>query len=265
MSSLSPPPSAGTSSKKIMSGKLMKGMVKIFNKNRPTRTNSNGSEEEDPNELQTLKNIDQRPLFDSDALMVDLDEFVVRAKTTIDFTRKTSSTKHAKFNPLAMGDKINQWRAKRKGNELHDLFTGLISRAETVESGLKSLTDQSLNDSSTLILQAVKLKIRLNACIAHNVEGMNRHRPFMQALEQLLEDMQNRRADVAEMLDFLDEVNLLKESTESPFIPWALRNTDGRDITIVPFKREVLEKRLAKIEKVRFHLIRQYSPLRSLT
>lgn len=232
------------------SKKLFKGMAKIFKKKTQNQLANGGMSEDDSNELQTLRTIDQRSIPESDAIVGEFDNFFAEAQRTIDFTRKTTSTKHAKFNPMVMSDKINQWRAKRKGNVLHDSYTTLMSRTESVEQGLKTMTDQSLSDAATLLLQAVSLKTRLQACIEYNRTSLSSKQPFMIAVETLLRSLENARHDVMDMLGFLDEVNLLHNNADAPFVPWALRNSDGRDITVIPFKREVLEKRLRRVEKV---------------
>jgi hypothetical protein len=224
-------------------------MAKIFKKKNQSH---GGISEDDSNELQTLRTIDQRSIPESDSLVGEYDQFFAEAQRTIDFTRKTSSTKHAKFNPMVMSDKINQWRAKRKGNVLHDSYTTLMSRTESVEQSLKTMTDHSLSDAATLLLQAVSLKTRLLACIEYNRTSLSSKQPFMVAVETLLRSLENARHDVMDMLGFLDEVNLLHNNADAPFVPWALRNSDGRDITVIPFKREVLEKRLRRVEKVSY-------------
>jgi hypothetical protein len=233
------------------SKKIFKGMTKLFKKKSSSnlQSSSDGTEEDDNQELQTLRTIDQRSISESEGLSAEFNIFFEEAQRAIDFTRKTTSTKHAIFNPLVMGDKINQWRAKRKGNELHDSYTLLLSRAESVEAHLKSMTDHSLVDASTLLLQAVSLKMRLISCIDYNKSSISTHKPFIMALETLLHNFEVTRSDLMDMLGFLDEVTYLHDSTDVPFIPWALRNSDGRDITVIPFKREILEKRLHRVEK----------------
>jgi hypothetical protein len=160
-----------------------------------------------------------------------------------------------------MGDKINQWRAKRKGSELHDLYALVLSRAESVESHLKGMTDHSLTDASTLLLQAVSLKMRLVSCIDYNKNAINTHKPFMMALETLLPNLENTRSDIMDMLGFLDEVTYLHDFVDASFIPWNLRNGDGRDLTVIPFYREMLEKRL-RVDKALDNVEKTYKGCR---
>lgn len=234
------------------SKKIFKGMTKLFKKKPSSnlQSNSHRTEEDDNQELQTLRTIDQRSISESDGIGTEFNTFFEEAQRTIDFARKTTSTKHAKFNPLVMGDKINQWRAKRKGSELHDFYLLLFSKAESVESHLKGMTDHSLTDASTLLLQAVSLKMRLVSCIDYNKNAINTHKPFMMALETLLHNLENTRSDIMDMLGFLNEVTYLHDFVDASFIPWNLRNGDGRDLTVIPFNREMLEKRLRRVDKV---------------
>jgi hypothetical protein len=226
--------------------------MNIFNRKKTLSMDADISDDDGTpsNEVSIL---DKRPLEEANALLADLDEFLEKADKTISFTKKATKAKHAIYNPLKVTDKFNQWRAKRKGNELHYEYTTLLNRCDGTEKQLKFVTDQALSDSATMILQAVRLKIRLKACIHHNDAIVSQFRPFMNALEALHKNLELQKYEVLDMITFVDEVTKLK--TNEPFIPWALRNTDGRDITVIPFKRETLEKRLRKIDKVcRFYI-----------
>lgn len=223
--------------------------LKIFNKRLISR-DSNESENCIA-ELNTLQSIDQRPLAEGDALFIEIESFISRANQTIDFTKRASSAKHAKFNPLIVGDKINQWRAKRKGNELHESYDTLLIKAENIETGLKNITEQSLTDTSSMLIQAVHLKNRLNGCITHNSLELAKIQPFFKAIEDYLQQIRNTQADIQEMLDFVDEVSMLQDAAENgAFVPWAMRHADGAEIKVIPLKRGVLEKRLFRISTV---------------
>lgn len=258
----SPPRSPGTARSQLgISTKFVHSVAKLFTRRtakdyssasaNSTTCHSNNTLYYDPTieGLSSLPPVEQQILKETDNLLNEFDVFSKKATETIDFSQKTILKQHSKYNPLLMSKKINKWRAKQKGNALFNHFDNLMTRSEDVQKNLKILAERSLNDSSPLVTQALKMKQKLMACIEFNSIEVSKLRPFMNAASDFLEELRDSSQDIIEMMDFLDEVRLMKETQPEPYIEWGAQPSS---IESIPFPRKRLEERLSIINKVNF-------------
>ena len=226
--------------------------IKIFGRSskHDERSSRQSADSVDDDSAFHLETIDTSPIAESDVFFSDCESFLRTAENTIDFAKRTASSK-GKFDPLKMSQKINKWRAKRKGNKLYMDFDSLITRSDQIEKDMKQITDQSLNDCTSLLIQAAHLRSRLRACIEYNTHEVERLKPYVDKTKEYLGEIQSYKHAVELMIIFFDEIAMIKKSQPEPYIPWAMRAVSNPDMAKeIPIKREVLEKRLLTLHYV---------------
>lgn len=202
----------------------------------------------------TVARIDQKAIHDCEIFFVDGDAFLQLAKETIELARQSNQT-DSRIKRFFAATTITRWRAKRKGNKLYSQYEELITRSETCEKNLKLYTEKVVNDSSSLMLQALHLKSRLTACIHHNRETALQIRPIIDNTKDYLKLFVDEKHKIQEMLTFYDEITNIKLSQKDTFVPWALRNASNVQhpllLSAAMFNRDSIETRLHKLIKVK--------------
>jgi hypothetical protein len=152
----SPPPSV--SSPPPAKEKMTDKMKRLFGK-RDSNTTPVKAGDNIPESNFNIDELENRPLDKlaaCDTLFEEIREFLWQAKETIDFTAKSkNSSMGAKIGlpPMGITSGVQKWRAKRKGNTLFSRFDAIDAKIGTVEGQLKFITDESLQDNSTLMMQ----------------------------------------------------------------------------------------------------------------
>jgi predicted transcriptional regulator len=195
---------------------------KIF----PGSNNMTGKKEEpkkeegetkEPNssfDIQELENAPLEKLSKCDSLFEEIREFLGEAKETIDFTRKSKDSSIMKvvgLPPVGISAAVNKWRAKRKGNTLFAKFENISSKIEDADKMLKTLTDSSLSDSSSLMVQSLFIKRRLKSCVEYNESATKEGKANLAVIKDLVANMRRSENAMQAMLSFVDEVSSLRE------------------------------------------------------
>lgn len=257
----------GEQPKQKMSDK-MKNAFKGFGRKKEQAPAKTGDDIPESNfDIDELENRPLDKLASADALFEEIREFLWQAKETIDFAQKSkNSSMGAKIGlpPMGVTASVNKWRAKRKGNTLFSKFDKINARIEQVEKDMKFITDESLQDNSTLMMQALHVKWRLKACIKFNEQAVLDTLVSQKNAKELLQTLTKAHKSLMAMICFLDEVGNLKDretqigiSRAEEYIPWALRQSKSEEeennaplVSPIMVKRENFQKRLDRVKKV---------------
>lgn len=214
----------------------------------------------------TATTIDQKAMLDCDALFVDCEQFLTTAREVTQTSMNTNQNMREKLT-----NKFQKWRAKRKGNKLFAQYEGLVARLDGSENSIKTFTDRSLTDASSLMIQALHLKSRLSSCIDFNKKKLLQENPYLESAKEHLTKLYTEKATVNEMIVFYDEVMNCKLSQKEAYVPWAMRQAANANnlpppknpLLLMTVKRESLEKRIVQLQKaieVFEKVITKYSP-----
>jgi hypothetical protein len=201
----------------------------------------------------TATTIDQKAMLDCDALFVDCEQFLTTAREVTQASMNTNQNMREKLT-----NKFQKWRAKRKGNKLFTQYEGLVARLDGAENNIKTFTDRSLTDASSLMIQALHLKSRLSSCIDFNKKKLLQENPYLESAKEHFTKLYTEKAAVNEMIVFYDEVMNCKLSQKEAYVPWAMRQAAATNnvppsknpLLLMTIKRESLEKRIVKLQKV---------------
>lgn len=238
-----------------LSSKL-KNMVKMFPvatsmlKKDVHHTGKKKSDSEDYGSFD-INGLNHKPIEECDHLFEDCNNFLKLAKETIQFATQTGTpSKLAAVLGGGLGGRINKWRAKRKGNHLFNLFENLQERIDVTESQLKTLSDDSQRNSSSLILQSLHLKVRLKACIDYNKAISDELKPIIVEATTLHDHFLHSEHAVHSMITFYDELQTI--TNNQPYIPWAMRGAEDENHKkrFGPVNREKITRRYNKLKKV---------------
>jgi hypothetical protein len=265
---------------KFHTGKMMEKLISPFHFNKQgtssggsfgsfstTSSKTTASGEKEIEGSLTVAFIDQKALMDCEHLFNDCESFLTTAKEVVEMSKSTqdvssggssslSSSSH-RFKSMLIAAKFTKWRTKRKGNKLSQDYEQLIGKSESCEKNLKIFTDKLLNDSSSLMLQALHLKSRLTACMTYNKEEVAKMKPRMEATKEYLKEVMAEKHQLLDMLTFFDEIIHAKglQQKQDAYIPWAVRNTEGANhpliLSAAMLNRDEIQGRIKKVEKVR--------------
>jgi succinylglutamate desuccinylase len=230
-------------------------IVKFLN----NRSNSESSKKiEEEIAAFDIKELDQKPFIDCDALLRECENFIELAKRTIAFTKDVHTPNNIKVISIQPVAALNKWRAKRKGNELLNIYEALVHRLDLSEKKMNLIAEKALNHSSSLVLQSLHLKLRLVACIEYNKNELNNIEPLIFAVTSISETLNKNEKCLHSMLIFFDEVERLRKNQQEVYVPWAIRasfsltptygsnNTSSKST----MSRTTISKRFKKVQKV---------------
>lgn len=186
-------------------------------------------------ELADISNPDERSFDACDLLFHDCEELLKLSSKTISFTKKTNASNSSKLN---VASKINKWRAKRKESSLSVTYESLQARVEQVEAQLQAYADQAVKSTSTLVVQALHLNMRLNACIQFNRQELEVMDPQLQSGQLFMNQLKATEVALENMIKFAEMLDLMKRNEPQPYIPWAQRMAVQKERE----RQEALEK-----------------------
>jgi hypothetical protein len=267
-------------SMKFHTGKMMEKLISPFHFNKQGVTGGSGgsfsttassstskttaSGEKEIEGSLTVAFIDQKALVDCENLFNDCEAFLTTAKEVVEISKSShetsigaSTSSSQRLKSMLNAAKFTKWRTKRKGNKLSQDYEQLIGKSENCEKNLKIFTDKLLNDSSSLMLQALHLKSRLTACMTYNKEEVAKMKPKMDGTKEYLKEVMVEKHQLLDMLTFFDEIIYAKglQQKHDAYIPWAVRNTEGVNhpliLSAAMLNRDEIQGRIKKVEKVR--------------
>lgn len=173
-----------------------------------------------------------------------------------------------------------KWRSKKNNVNLAAVYSEVLyikyysydclndkvlEKLRKMEAKIKLLIDNSLKDSSSLVLQAKYLRVRLKSCVDHNQEVCNKELFTYNEASTLLEALRDRERALRSMLLFHDEVDRIRKNTgDSSYIPWDMRmsvgskgsNESDRTVEKMLRTKKSIAKRLDKVVAMREFLDR---------
>lgn len=222
-----------------------------------------GRESRDENTIHSfhISESQQKPFMDCDGLFSECEEFIKVMQRTIE-TNNKGKTGLSKFvSAMPISDKVQKWRSKKKGQDLHEAYESIQTRVDNMDDTLNQIADVSATTTSALITQSVHLNNRLTSCVDYNRSEVEKNKQLVSEGRAFVNKLKSTEKAIVAMIDFLDEVEDLKRTEPKPYIPWALRQQYEDDAEeerkaamarneMVELKKGSLERRLKKVRKV---------------
>jgi len=157
--------------------------------------------------------MDEAIFFEADELLVECESYISQAKSTL---------------AVLPFSAINEWRTKRKDEQLLQKADVLQPRIQASEKSLRTILETTAGAKEVLRNQAKELQLQLNSCIEKNKEELNNSEPLVNQLRDVVDIMSSQSSSVKFMLQFNDEVARQRISEEATRerqaqAPWSIR------------------------------------------
>lgn len=150
-------------------------------------------------------------LSEADALFIECESYLTQAKSSL---------------AVLPFSAINEWRTKRRDDQLVSLFDALQPRIQTSEKSLRDILERAAEKKELLRKRAKELQLQLASCIEFNRDQLSQSEPVVEQLRTVVDSVANESSCVKFMLQFNDEVSRQKLSEEAlrerqATAPWA--------------------------------------------
>lgn len=167
--------------------------------------------------------VDFRVIEEADLLLEDCESFLVQAQTNM------------KALPFSAFSTIRNWRAKRRDNQLYNLYELLRPRIKDAENNLRAIIGEVAEKKNALRLQARYLQIRLDSCICYNKEILDNMNNPADDLRGVVNRLTVESSYVKSMVtfnsDLLRQRNVESVNRGKSLVPWSAKNLVARQVT----------------------------------
>ena len=157
--------------------------------------------------------IEEVTLSEADELIRDCEAYISQAKSSLSVL------------PFAA---INEWRTKRKDEQLLQRFDALQPRIQASEKGLRAILEKTAEGKENVRKEARDLQLQLVACIEGFKDDLTKAEPVVDQLRDVVDMVSSQSSSVKFMLQFNDEVARQKMGEEAlkerqALAPWSIR------------------------------------------